>query len=103
MNHYVPTFQTLTLNFHLFLHRHVRTRPLPREGKAPVLMFGSAFRDPNMYTTMIAMPMPQREHLYCFENWVEVGGRYACKELRQDLPFGVEGSDGWDDLIVSSF
>jgi hypothetical protein len=78
---------------------HVRIPPLPREGKAPVLMFGSAFRDPNMYTTMIAMPMPQREHLYCFMNWVEVGGRYACKELRQDLPFGVEGSDGWDDLI----
>lgn len=47
---------------------------------APILHFGSVFRQPHMFPNMIGMPMPSPEHLYCMEKWVI--HRIVCKELR---------------------
>ena len=86
---------------------HVRRHKLSKlpytEGVAPVLMFGSAFRDPGMYSNMMAMPMPEPHHLFCFTEWL-VNGR-VCKEMREmkgQLVFGKEDGQEWQDLIVSS-
>lgn len=35
---------------------------------SPILQFGSVFRRP-LLSTMIAMPLPQTNHLSCFHNW----------------------------------
>lgn len=47
---------------------------------APILHFGSFFRQPHMFPNMIGMPMPSPEHLYCMEKWVI--HRIVCKDLR---------------------
>ena len=47
---------------------------------APILHFGSVFRQPHMFPNMIGMPMPSPEHLYCMEKWVI--HQIVCKELR---------------------
>ena len=90
---------------------HVRRHALPlgrRHAGAPVLMFGSAFRDPDMYPNMIAMPMPASQHLDCFVSWVE--REKVCPEWRGKssggkllFPEDTNGGIGlqWDDLIVS--
>mmetsp|Transcript_26905 Transcript_26905/g.57690 ORF Transcript_26905/g.57690 Transcript_26905/m.57690 type:complete len:599 (-) Transcript_26905:75-1871(-) len=78
---------------------HVKPYMLPyTEGVAPVLMFGSAFRDPNMYSNMMAMPMPEDHHLNCFVQWAEHG--HVCKALSaSNLAFGEEYGLEWDGLI----
>ena len=71
-------------------------------------MFGSAFRDYNMYPNMIAMPMPHSHHLGCFLQWV-YDQRKVCDELQSgSLHFGEEygleddgGWKEWNHLIVS--
>ena len=91
----------------------VYRRSIPRHGVAPVLMFGSAFRDTinnNLYSNMVAMPMPAQHHLVCFKDWIEFDGRVcdALKPSRGDgnandagLVFG-DASLEWGDLIVSA-
>lgn len=88
---------------------HVKLTMLPHtDGVAPVLEFGSAFRDSSLYPNMVAMPMPERHHLVCFEEWVASGT--VCKKLKPaekggngELVFGDEKGLKYDDLIVSSF
>lgn len=83
---------------------HVRPASLPHEGVAPVLMFGSAFRDGAVYPNMIPMPMPNSHHLDCFMHFVDFGE--TCMEMRDgpdgDLVFGERFHLQWEDLIVSS-
>ena len=75
------------------------------DGVAPVLMFGSAFRDStNMYPNMIPMPMTEVHHLGCFVDWIESGKERVCEALTK---FGTDNNKEmdelleWDDLIVS--
>lgn len=84
---------------------HVRLSKLPyTSGVAPVFEFGSAFRDTSMYPNMIPMPMPERRHLLCYEEWVNMGT--VCKKLRAaekggngEMVFGEESGLEFDDLI----
>lgn len=87
---------------------HVKRDALPyTAGVAPVLMFGSAFRDPDMYRNMIAMPMPAPQHLECFVEWL--ANEKVCAEWRAKgvggkrnagkLEFGEKAKLGWNDLI----
>ncbi|KAL3827149.1 hypothetical protein ACHAXA_006704 [Cyclostephanos tholiformis] len=72
---------------------------------APILHFGSVFRQPHMFPNMIGMPMPAPEHLYCLEKWVI--HREVCPELRArsasdvdgELVYGEEVGLAWEDLI----
>ena len=87
---------------------HVRKSALPHlDGVAPVLMFGSAFQDADIYHNMLAMPMPEARHLECFYEWVKHDGGHVCEELRAsksdggNLVFGGEYGFEWDSLIVS--
>lgn len=72
---------------------------------APILHFGSVYRQPHMFPNMIGMPMPSPEHLYCLEKWVI--HRSVCKELRArsavdekgQLVYGEEFGLAWEDLI----
>ena len=74
-------------------------------GVAPLLMFGSVFRDTDMYPSMIAMPMPDSEHLDCFASWAtwsNTDNPRVCRELTSlvslsEAPNALE----WDSLIVS--
>jgi len=70
------------------------------EGIAPVLQFGSVFRDINLYyPNMVPMPMPEPHHLYCFSKWITSGERKrVCNELRE-----LEFSGEFDSLIVSIY
>jgi len=68
------------------------------EGIAPVLQFGSVFRDTNLYPNMIGMPMPEPHHLYCFSKWVASSKKTVCNELRE-----LEFSGEFDSLIVSIY
>ncbi|KAL7491036.1 hypothetical protein ACHAWT_001260, partial [Skeletonema menzelii] len=75
---------------------------------APVLQFGSAFRSPASYPTMIAMPMPQNNHLACFETYAASAHQVICPmHLPRDhgnprgLVFEETVGLGWDDLIPS--
>lgn len=69
---------------------------------APVLHFGSVFRQPHLFPNMLAMPMPGPHHLYCFEMWVTHNA--VCNQLREGLEERrrVEDSYGeltWEKLI----
>ncbi|KAL7533651.1 hypothetical protein ACHAWF_004574 [Thalassiosira exigua] len=80
---------------------HAKPSTLPRgsEGGAPVLMFGSAFRDPQVYPNLVAMPMPEARHLGCLVEWAEKGK--VCGEWRAYAGDGGDERAGaeWDDLI----
>lgn len=86
---------------------HVKLNRIPHtSGTAPVFEFGSAFRDTSLYPNMIPMSMPERHHLLCYEEWVQMGT--VCKKLKAaerggngELVFGEEKGLKWDDLIVS--
>lgn len=86
----------------------VKLSALPHSGLAPVLMFGSSFRDEGLYPNMVAMPMPDAYHLLCFQQWVSAGT--VCRKFEPNkhehgetvgLEFGEENGLEWDDLIVS--
>ena len=73
---------------------------------APVLHFGSVFRQPRMFPNIVAMPMPTPEHLYCIEKWAIRPG-IVCRELRArtsaddgggggGLVFGEEAGLAWE-------
>lgn len=78
---------------------HVHADKLPyRQGRAPLLMFGSAFRDPDLYPNMIAMPMPKSLHLYAAEHFALYGQvhdqlKTMAKSYSKNGPFGV-----WEEL-----
>jgi len=66
----------------------------------PVLQLGSVFKHPVVPST-IAMPLPERNHLPCFHQWLEHGS--VCKLLKPKAkgnPQGIEfGNQEWKDLI----
>jgi len=71
---------------------------------APVLHFGSVFRQPHLFPSMIAMPMPVASHLNCFETWAT--HKIICKQLRSitsdeqaELVYGEDLGLEWKDLI----
>jgi len=90
---------------------HVKLKNLPHAtGVAPVLMFGSVFREETVYPNMVAMPMPGT-HLQCFVVWSQF--QRVCGGFRTmrgkgpnsgwhghgQLVFGEEFSLDWDALI----
>jgi len=74
-----------------------------QEELGPILQFGSAFQRP-LFPSMIGMPMPQNDHLACYDMWLT--HRKICKQY---LPRGLDNTIGfvfgeniglnWDDLI----
>mmetsp|Transcript_5385 Transcript_5385/g.11744 ORF Transcript_5385/g.11744 Transcript_5385/m.11744 type:complete len:577 (+) Transcript_5385:304-2034(+) len=84
---------------------HVHLNKIPHVGgKAPVLHFGSIFRDERLYPNMVAMPMPGL-HIDCFTEWAH--HKYVCMALRPltgtpspdgELAFGEELGLEWDNL-----
>ncbi|KAL7553009.1 hypothetical protein ACHAWF_016247 [Thalassiosira exigua] len=70
---------------------------------APVLHFGSVFRRP-IFPSMVAMPIPQINHLSCFHDWAmhhRVCASYLPREPSNPagLVFGETIGLEWDDLI----
>ena len=71
---------------------------------APILHFGSVFRQPRMFPNVVAMPMPTPEHLYCIEKW-SIRPGIVCDEVRArtsadgsgggGLVFGEEAGLAW--------
>ena len=85
----------------------VRRDKIPyTNGVAPLLMFGSVFRDTDMYPSMIGMPMPDAHHLDCFASWAtwsNTDNPRVCREITSlvslsEAPNALE----WDSLIVST-
>jgi hypothetical protein len=62
---------------------------------APILHFGSVFRQPHMFPNMIGMPMPAPEHLDCLEKWVIHGE--VCPKLRARSASDVDGEFVYGD------
>jgi len=70
----------------------------------PVLQFGSVFKLPKIPST-IPMPMPEKNHLGCFQKWAKEG--VVCKQYQERDPenapnglvFGTSIGKTWDDLI----
>ncbi|KAL7531974.1 hypothetical protein ACHAXR_004343 [Thalassiosira sp. AJA248-18] len=68
---------------------------------APILNFGSIFRQPHIFPSMIAMPMPEAHSLPCFGLWAKYGR--VCNELRPaghdmtaKMVFGEEFGLHWE-------
>jgi hypothetical protein len=70
---------------------------------APILQFGSVFMNTDYLPSMIAMPMPVRPHLPCFNDWQlsDFGTmRGTCPELQLQQYYNATNSqDYWDTLI----
>ena len=49
---------------------------------APILQFGSVFADRALRPSAIAMPLPVRPHVPCFEEWLASGRGGVCQDLR---------------------
>lgn len=89
---------------------HVHLNKIPHAGgKAPVLHFGSIFRDETLYPNLVAMPMPGL-HIDCFTEWAH--HKDVCMALRPltgapypdgELAFGEELGLEWDGLEVIDF
>ncbi|KAL7540704.1 hypothetical protein ACHAXR_010313 [Thalassiosira sp. AJA248-18] len=76
---------------------HVKLDMLPYgSGVAPVLQFGSVFRDSGIYPNMIPMPMPGT-HLWCFEQWARFGR--ICSAFHDELDEDTDDMQEWDNLI----
>ncbi len=72
----------------------------PVKQLAPILQFGSVFKQTNL--PIIAMPMPQDNHLDCFHKWV--ASMKICNHYRprtSNNPAGLVFAETaqWDDLI----
>jgi len=78
---------------------HVMKDKLPyTDGIAPLLMFGSVFRDTSVYPNMITGPLPT--HMKCFKQWAENDS--VCDILTsKHLVFGQENGLEFDSLMVS--
>ena len=73
---------------------------------APVLQFGSAFKSPEVYPSMIAMPMAQINHVSCFQTFA--AHQMVCPYYLPRSPGNPQGlvfeetvGLRWDDLIPS--
>ena len=72
---------------------------------APILHFGSVFRQPRMFPNVVAMPMPTPEPPYCIEKW-SIRPGIVCDEVRArtsadgsgggGLVFGEEAGLAWE-------
>lgn len=69
----------------------------PSDNSAPILNFGSVFRHPNMFPTMIDMPVPTHEHLFAFGVWLS--RKIISNRLSDELLFGEKIGLEWEDLI----
>ena len=80
------------------------TSKLPHlNGVAPVLQFGSSFRDTSVYPNMIDMPMPGGDlHMGCFLHWSVSGKTDVCKRLTTMVDDYNVGNE-WNSLIVSIY
>lgn len=94
---FTPTSSELIIPVASGDYPHVIPSKLPHTtGVAPVLMFGSVFRDiNNVYPNMVAMPMPPQQHLGCFVEWVKSGR--VCKYLLPSSDNSVIIIDADDD------
>ena len=83
---------------------HVKTSKLPHlNGVAPVLQFGSSFRDTSVYPNMIAMPMPGGDlHMGCFLHWSVSEKTTVCERLTSMVDDYNVGNE-WNSLIVSIY
>ena len=83
---------------------HVITSKLPHlNGVAPVLQFGSSFRDTSVYPNMIAMPMPGGDlHMGCFLHWSVSEKTTVCERLTTMVDDYNVGNE-WNSLIVSIY
>jgi len=69
---------------------------------APILQFGSVFVNTTYLPSMIAMPMPVRPHLPCFNDWQlsDFGNmRGTCPELQPQEYGATNNPDYWENLI----
>ena len=81
---------------------HVDIHKIPHlDGKAPVLQFGSAFRElDKLFPNMVAMPMPSGpSFLRCFAEWVKNSGDRVCEDFAK---FAQEQEHEFEQLEVSS-
>ena len=80
---------------------HVMKDKLPyTDGIAPLLMFGSVFRDTSVYPNMITGPLPT--HMKCFKQWAENDS--VCDILTsKHLVFSQEDGLEFDNLTVSIY
>ena len=99
-NRFTPDSNELIIPIGSGDYPQINKNKLPHniKGIAPVLQFGSVFRDIDFYSNMIAMPMPEPHHLYCFSKWIASGMKRVCNELTE-----LEFSGEWDGLIVSIY
>jgi hypothetical protein len=83
-----PTMPEMVLTMGSGDYPQVRKSALPHlDGVAPVLMFGSAFRDTGIYRNMLVMPMPADRHLTCFVEWVMYEGQWRhLATVRRNIP-----------------
>lgn len=77
-----------------FRNQHERSQCVSKDFP-PILQFGSVFKNPVVPST-IAMPMPEREHLGCFHQYLQQ--KKVCRYFNEQLPFG-EKDQQWNDLI----
>lgn len=60
--------------------RAKRTDCFPEGELSPIMQFGSVFKEP-IIPTMIAMPVPQHNHLECYVHWMQTGE--VCFQYKQ--------------------
>ena len=79
--------------------------PCVRDDISPILQFGSVFRRP-VFPSMIAMPMPQGNHLHCYHGWLSLHRESVCNfylprspTIPGGLVFGDQVGLTWNDLI----
>ena len=70
----------------------------------PVLQFGSVFKSPETYPSMIAMPLPQHNHISCYQSFAvnqKVCARYLPSSATnwRGLVFGDSLGLEWEELI----
>ena len=93
-----------------YAHVDINQLPYMGGGAAPVLHFGSAFRDTNLIPNLVAMPMPGDGGggpcTLCFAQWAS--SKTVCGGLRSmhgevpdgTLAYGDGFGIGWEDLKV---
>ena len=72
---------------------------LPHSGVAPVLHFGSVFRDEELFSNLVAMPVPYGPHVGCMAKWPEK--REVCRVVARKPWEGEDERLDWEDLKVS--
>mmetsp|Transcript_26863 Transcript_26863/g.48444 ORF Transcript_26863/g.48444 Transcript_26863/m.48444 type:complete len:646 (+) Transcript_26863:90-2027(+) len=77
---------------------------------APILQFGSIFVNTEYLPSMVAMPLPVRPHMPCFDEWQVTDG-HVCQDLQPKVDLGdtsiksgmvfgaAHTAEYWDNLI----